>query len=99
MFDTIAAASAWSRFSRRSTTAPPAHVYYVSSVDGAQILLLVGPFGTERDAALWVDTAQDLLLSRGEIEAALGTRVTRLMPLPSGSRPGDLNTALGVRLG
>ncbi len=71
--------------------------HYVSSNEQSALLLLVGPFSTEREAALWVDTVQDVLLDRGRVEAALAVRVTRLVNDSQTGRRGDFNKLLGVR--
>jgi hypothetical protein len=73
--------------------------HYVSSTDGQRVMLLVGPFSSARQASLWVDTAQDVLLCRGEVEAAFTVRLTRLLGQPIAARDGDLNALLGVRAG
>jgi hypothetical protein len=78
---------------------PPATAaHYVTSAEGAHIQLLVGPFPTDYEATLWLDTAQDVLLGRGQVEAALNIRVTRLVNKPMGARSGELNSLLGVRV-
>jgi hypothetical protein len=89
---------------RRGNTTPPAtggepavcEAHYVSSVDGAQLLLLAGPFATRRDASSWIDAAEGVLLSRGALEVALEVRVTTVLTRPGAARPGDMNHLLGV---
>jgi hypothetical protein len=65
---------------------------------GERVALLVGPFPTWQQAHLWVDTAQDVLLARGHLDAAFSVRVTRMWTSPATERPGELNDVLAVRL-
>jgi hypothetical protein len=82
------------RRSRTIRAAGPS--YYVTSGDGAELLLLLGPFPAALAARTWVDTVEDTLLARGEIRTAVGVGVTRVIGTAGATRPGDLNSCLGL---
>jgi hypothetical protein len=68
--------------------------YYVTSSNGAQLLLLLGPFASELAARARVDDVEDALLTRGDVHAALEVRSTRV--IGTAARPGDLNAGFAL---
>jgi hypothetical protein len=69
--------------------------HYICGTDGPRVLLLAGPFADAAQARSWVEPTEHALLDRGQLEVALGLRVSRLVG-SAPARPGDLNDQLGV---
>lgn len=67
--------------------------YYVSADEGGTVRLLVGPFPGPEQALAWIAPAQDELLFRGEIDAAVRVSISRVLKDIVGARPGELNPA------